>query len=771
MDKGGKKMKKRMMDVVSMGMAVILVFLFVTMSSASVVPATQRLPNGFIVNYDNVSIKLDGKNASILVGQVIQFYNATGGPSGKVKLKGISENNAGEVRYSDANGRIDTTGMKTGDYEAIGEAEGCNSTIISFGEATMELKLKVGTKTVKSVPQGTRITVKFSTSLDPNDGMTLKVTDPNGYVLKTNPADGTIFEKVNVSHISDLEINTAGWEIGSYSFIVSTEEEYARGLRKESNKVELEIVSPELKIKAEKTEIVETEKVKLTVNGVPDHNISVTAGGDAVFPGGVNDNPATTKIGNFSIVMDEDGRMEFVVYFEKTGTFTVKVRDEDSGAEDYTDISVLKKKVTFYMDETCVIGADLVVNGTVNIGKTVDIAIEDRIVKANVPIDREGRFEVKLPTPETPGTSIEGCIKVRAFIDGGFSEGDDVSGQEDDGSFMVLLVKGGLDAELSAKTVAPGDSFTISGSAPGSKVIDIIIVSPDGGSGEGMNPQNSEENGLPRGITYETASVSSSTYTWSVDIDVQEEADKGNYLIFVLSPGKNGRYDGVNSADLLEGLKDKYLGGDLSRLASKTQSQIKSIILDATTDAAGSDDLLKILEIAVEEPKVSLNPISDIVIGEDLIITGTSNREGHIIIVKVSGPVDLGTKFVRVEDGKFEANFSTYDALTGKYMVEADDGEGHTDTMIVNITLPVREREVTTHTSTAVSPEAPSRRLSNVTAPPATPEPETEEKMQSQAHSALQPESQRSVQGFECISVVIALFAVHLFRAKRKRRK
>ena len=52
--------------------------------------------------------------------------------------------------------------------------------------------------------------MKFPTSLDPNDGMTLKVIDPNGYVLKTNPADGTIFEKVNVSHISDLEINTAG---------------------------------------------------------------------------------------------------------------------------------------------------------------------------------------------------------------------------------------------------------------------------------------------------------------------------------------------------------------------------------------------------------------------------------------------------------------------------------------------------------------------------------------------------------------------------------
>jgi len=52
----------------------------------------------------------------------------------------------------------------------------------------MKLKLKVGTKTVKSVPQGAHITVKFSTSLDPNDGVTLKVIDPNGYVLKSNPA-------------------------------------------------------------------------------------------------------------------------------------------------------------------------------------------------------------------------------------------------------------------------------------------------------------------------------------------------------------------------------------------------------------------------------------------------------------------------------------------------------------------------------------------------------------------------------------------------------
>jgi hypothetical protein len=770
--KGAIKMKDVKKGILKMEVtAMVMAFAFATLMApvaASVKPAQQTITSygqDFVVNYDNITIWLDGTTSSALVGQVIQFYNATGNASGKVTLTGISENNAGEVKFSDLNGRIDISGIKTGDYNVTGEPEaiGCNATVISVGEATMELKLKKGTTTVTSIPQGTRITVKFTGSLDPNDGVTLKVTDPSGDTMKVNPADATaIFDKVNVSHITDLEINTAGWELGTYKFKVSTEEEYARGLRKESAEVKLEIVSPELKIKAEKTEVVVSEKVKLTLTGVPDHNISISVerGAEhATFPGGINDNPASTKIGNFSDSIDADGKMGYVVYFDKTGSYTVKVNDLDSATEDSVDISVSKKKVTFTMPETCAIGTDLIVNGTANTGKTVDIAIENRIVEVDATIDTKGKFEVKLPTPDTHGTGAEGAIKIRAFIDGAFSSEQDVSGVVDDGSALVLMITGDLTAESSATLVSPGDSFTLSGTAPGSKVVDVLIVAPKGG-GNGMNPTNSEDNGLPRGIIYEAASVSSD-FTWSVDIDVQEDADTGPYLVFVLSPGKDTLYDGIRTEELLDGIKEKYLGGNLATLAGKTQEQINAILVDATTGAAGSDDFMKKITITVGTAEVKLYSIMDVDIGSDLVITGTSNREGYSIIVKVKGLVNLGTKFVTVENGKFKATFSTSEALTGEYTVEADDGEGHTDITTVNIITPVR---------TLASPTPAPTNSSVSTIPHEVPESTPTIQSPTIQPPTIQPEnlsasalSQLPVPGFEAVFVITAVVIVYLF--------
>jgi hypothetical protein len=85
--------------------------------------------------------------------------------------------------------------------------------------------------------------------------------------------------------------------------------------------------------------------------------------------------------------------MEYVVYFDKIGSYTVKDLDTTPPTEDFVDISVSKKKVTFYTPETCAIGADLVVNGTANTGKTIDIAIENRIVKVGAAIDKKGKFD------------------------------------------------------------------------------------------------------------------------------------------------------------------------------------------------------------------------------------------------------------------------------------------------------------------------------------------------------------------------------------------
>jgi hypothetical protein len=510
----------------------------------------------------------------------------------------------------------------------------------------------------------------------------------------------------------------------------------------------------------------------LTVTGMPGHHIeiSVERGAEhATFPGGKNENPGT-NIGNFTHWIDADSEREYVVHFDKIGSYTVKVTDLDTipQIEDFVDISVTKKKVTFYMPETCAIGSDLVVNGTANTGKTVDIAIENVIVKVDAAIDTKGKFEVKLPTPDTSGTGSEGGIKIKAFIDPkvDFSLGDDASGVEDDGSIMVLMVTGDLTAESSATLVPPGDSFTLRGTALGSKVVDIIIVGPKGGGGDGINPTNSEANGLPRGVVYEAASVSSD-FTWSVDIDVDEDTDTGTYLVFVLSPGKNKEYDGIRTGELLDGIETKYLGGDRSRLAGKTQELINATLWDATIGSAGSDDFMKKLKIKVGTAEVSLYSIADVEIGGDLVITGTSNREGRSIIVKVTGPVDLGTKFAPVENGKFKVNFSTAEALTGEYTVEADDGEGHEDTTTVNIVMPARTQVSPAPTLTPTPTPILTTTLQEtreMSAPPSASIPTVQP-----GNSSTSISSKHSVPGFETVLAITALLVVYLF-ASRKRR-
>jgi hypothetical protein len=108
-----------------------------------------------------------------------------------------------------------------------------------------------------------------------------------------NVPDGKVFEEVNVSHLTNLELDTTGWELGTWKFKVVTEDEYARGLEAETTEKKLEILSREVKIVAKKTEIVELEKVTLTVTGVADHNIRILIerGAEyAEFPPGSVDN-------------------------------------------------------------------------------------------------------------------------------------------------------------------------------------------------------------------------------------------------------------------------------------------------------------------------------------------------------------------------------------------------------------------------------------------------------------------------------------------------
>ena len=208
---------------------------------------------------------------------------------------------------------------------------------------------------------------------------------------------------------------------------------------------------------------------------------------------------------------------------------------------------------------------------------------------------------------------------------------------------------------------------------------------------------------------------------------------------------------------MLNGTKTKYFGGDLLNLAGKTQAQINATLYDATIDAAGSDDFLKKLMIKVGTAEVTLYSIADVELGSDLVVSGTSNREGRSITVKVTGPVNIGTKFATVENGKFKATFSTSEALTGGYTVEADDGEGHEDTTTANIVMPVRTLASPTSAPTATpASTAPQQTLP---APASTPTVQPENSSTS---------TSSTLPGFEAIFVITALLVVYLFVLRRK---
>ncbi|HDS45135.1 MAG TPA: PKD domain-containing protein [Methanomicrobia archaeon] len=245
------------------------------------------------------------------------------------------------------------------------------------------------------------------------------------------------------------------------------------------------------------------------------------------------------------------------------------------------------------------------------------------------------------------------------------------------GTDLIIDMSGmGLVVWLSRDTVALEDRFTINGNATPNTILNLLIISPKGFGGTVIS-------GSGNGI-YNTTVTVASDGTFSKKINVGFNVDLGSYAIVVLTPGADGVYNGLPSGtscdNFMEELEKKYT------LSSKTQEQLRAIISDATTAAAGSDDLMSLCSIKVEVPYVELDPIESVRIGEPLAVSGTTNREdGHTILVTVIGPVELRPKVARAEDGMFNVTFDTADAVEGTYTVKADDGDGHTDTTIVII--------------------------------------------------------------------------------------
>jgi len=250
-------------------------------------------------------------------------------------------------------------------------------------------------------------------------------------------------------------------------------------------------------------------------------------------------------------------------------------------------------KIVFDTPSKCIIGENLAVKGSASEGDSVDIAMDDIVKAVDIPIENGTFYTVISTAGYSPGS-----YKIEGFIDGNYSLGEDVSGEESDGAITIRLLEPGLTAEQPKDEIARGSFYVVRGTATSVDAVDTAIIGPKG--------LTENETGIEYGFALTSASVSESEF--EDEIFIPEEAEEGEYITFVLSPGRDGAYaatefGGGELEDALEAqgyeVPEDFVG--------KSQEQIIAMIKDATINVAGSDDLYVILSFRVDGADEALN--------------------------------------------------------------------------------------------------------------------------------------------------------------------
>jgi PGF-CTERM protein len=698
-------------------------------------------------NFNSIDVS-SSTSEKVLKGQNLEF---TGAAAADITIYRFVAGDLANTYTPDSAGKVYNVNWPLdGAYYVSDDPANEKFKMLSYEDPNIPLKFKSGDKEVSSIAVGSRLRIDTGgINLFDNDKVSLVIIDPDGVTIKTKNSQQ--FDTITVAALKQFgsstqtdQINTADWKIGAYTFQIKTKPELACGLDKTSGDAKtFTIIKGELAITADKTTAVQESVVKLTVTGVADRPLDIWSSDKAntIFPGGQNDNPSTDTDGDgFTQTIQKDSTNVYAVKFIDTGSYTIYA--DDGYTRENVDITVTEKGVTFDFPGTVIIGQKVKISGTANTGTQIDIAVDDIICSElnNLVLDSNKEFSKEIDTSTAcDGVfAVPGSVRLKAFIvteTKNFGAGEDVKDEEDDGSIAILMTRGELKAELSRTSVAEDDDFTVSGTAPGSKEVDIVVVSPKGVGGSTIGAGSE----LAKGILHASTSVSTTDDTFSKKIDVASDVDTGNYLVVVLSKGG----DGVYGADETNTDLEKALAG--YNLIAKTQEQIMMIAEDATFGAAGSDDLYWAGYVRVESGYVRIDPITPVGIGTPLVVEGTTNRkEGFTIVVTAKGPVELTPQTVRAENGTFTATFDTAAATVGTYNVKADDGDGNTDDATVNIGAAAPP----TATPTAVPTATPAPTAVPTAAPTATPAP------------TAAPTPTPTTPGFEAVFAIAGLLAI-----------
>jgi hypothetical protein len=675
---------------------------------------------------------------------------------------------------------------KTAEYEVIGP-NGNITVYFIFPE--LDVKVKIDDVEVTRVIQGDKITFEANTNLWiitnlsweywifkgplPNY-ITYKLIDPNG--LQRNKVNGISLKDIDVGWDyygkNLLMINTADLdELGVYTLSILTDPHSNNGLDKEGPAVSFELVR-EVKeeaptyitLKADPDKQTVNEKVKITATTTPNTNITLNVTSGNALNVWFKDDRGDVVVGGHSAFgkSDKNGVFAAAVYFNDTGTYEITATEHKYNTTDRVTVYIVGFEAKVETDKSIYhIGEDVKISGSTNGGTDVTIKVDDEVITEGLPITGDA-FSY---TWKKTGDKAPGSYKIAVWA----LPQSDPKRDPPDAWTTIVLIRGGLFVETSADFVAKGDEFKITGTAPGRDRVDILTIAPEGGGGKGFLAWYWEIVLEAPGITYSTYGVEDGDFE-TEKIKVSKEVDTGTYLIAALNYGRDGIWGRSQSDDLLAVFSNNYA----TSLGVKTTDQLRAILKDKTINEAGSDDLLGIATISVEEGFVTVDELEDVPLGGDLKVTGTTNRQvDSAIIVTVESLEVNGTKLKpkiaeAKEDEKtfynsFEVTFDTESANIGTYQVTVDDGDGHTASTTVRI-LPAEEHSVNVSTTPsprpAVSESVPTEPTSmpspTMTPVPLSPSPTPE--------SAKEP-------GFEALPALIGLAGLGflLVRSRQKR--
>ncbi len=700
-----------------------------------------------IIGETNLSFAINASVSPIPIGKIEATWE--GGPI-------LSFEGPFDSRYAQQ-----YEGLVAGKYKIVKDGE--TKMYVYFELPSLVInKIIVRGKESTKVVKGENITFNATTNLyhiNNLTNITYKFVNPRGVPI--------LIEDVPlVNGTNTTTINTAQLDTGGYTISIKSDPDTNNGLETEGPSKSFSIEKRSITIEADvKKQAVNKDIIFdiSTTYGFTNFSLNVTRGADTnvefaefKFEQGVIKRQSLGH--SISEKTDEDGNYKAIAYFTKPGVYEITANDTDATDADIKateTVEIEEFSATVNVEKTnYYAGEHINITGSANAGDNITIKAADEVIKSDVPI---GDFSYTWGTAGKQPGSYEIGIWVLPF--------SDPDSDLPDASVTIFLMRGGLSATLSTEVIALGDEFEIEGVVSGMDRVDILTIGPKGGGGDGFDPTDisTQTNGslIATGITHTFCSVFQEG-EFKEKISVRKGADTGTYLIVVLSYGRDEGWGMSGSDDLINVITYDYT----SLLSIKTQEQILAILKDRTINAAGSDDLLSINTIKVENPKVELDDIEDVLLGGNIVVTGyTNRREDSAIIITVEGPVELKPKLAFVEkDGTFNVSFSTVSAKIGEYTVTADDGKGYFDTKTVNVI-------------TAATPQLSVVNSSHSPAPTTGASSQSQDVNEGGASagstllSRLQAEAKKQP-GFEAIFAIIGLLAVVVWlRLRLKKRR